>query len=758
MSTPVIAGPVTSANTQAGPKIIGQAVGRIDGPKKVTGGALYAADHPIENLAYGYPVASTIGNGRIVGIDSTEAERMPGVLLVLHHGNMDKLYRPAGSFEQQSHASENRPPFEDDVVYYNGQYVALVVANNFELARTAAAAVKVRYEEHPSKVLLGNDPVLDQPPANKYSRGDADAAYAQAPVKLDATYNVPVETHNPMEMHATIAAWHGDKVTLYETTQGVVNHHHVMTEVLNLAPENVQVISPFCGSGFGDKLFPWPQSAMAAVAARRAGRPVKITVPRHLMFTTVGHRPRTRQRVRLGAAQDGKLLSIRHDIVQHTSMLDDYVENCAEPTPMLYSCANVFAQQNLVHLNVGTPCPMRGPGTTPGVYALDSAMDELAEKLNMDPLALRLRNYAEEDESRGVPFSSKHLREAYQTGADKFGWSRRNPKVGSMRNGKEILGWGMASCTWPAGRGSASARVRLLADGTAATSSATQDIGTGTYTLFAQVVSEKTGLPLDKIAVKLGDSSLTPGPMSGGSTATASVVPAVAAACDNVLKELFAVAVKTSKSPFQNADPATLTMSEGRVHAKDQAAASGVPFQDILALRKMAALDAEGKAAPDTEGKKKISSHSFGAHFVEVSYDPDIVRLRVTRWVTVIDGGRMINLKTAQNQILGAIAMGIGMGMLEETVYDPRNGKPINNNFADYLVATNPDVPHLDVSFLDFPDLHLNEYGARGVGEIGLTGCASALTSAVYHATGVRVRDLPIRIEDLLAPQREDRA
>ncbi len=758
MSSPIIAGPIASADAQSGPKIIGEAVSRIDGPKKVTGHALYAADHPIENLAYGYPVASTIGNGKILSIDSSEAERMPGVLAVIHHGNVERLYRPAGSFEQQSHASESRPPFEDDIVYYNGQYVALVVANTFELARTAAARVKVRYEEHPSQVRLGSNPVLDQPPVRKYARGDADAAYGQAPVKLDATYNVPVETHNPMEMHATIAAWHGERLTLYETTQGVVNHHHVMTEVLNLAPEQVQVISPFCGSGFGDKLFPWPQSAMAAVAARHVRRPVKITVPRQLMFTTVGHRPHTRQRVRLGATQDGKLLSIHHEIVQHTSMIDDYVENCAEPTPLLYSCPNVFAQQNLVHLNVGTPCPMRGPGTTPGVYALDSAMDELAVKLNMDPLALRLRNYAEQDEGENKPFSSKHLREAYQTGADKFGWSKRNPKVGSMRNGKEILGWGMASCTWPAGRAPASARVRLLADGTSATSSATQDIGTGTYTLLAQVVSEKTGLPLDKIAVKLGDSSLPPGPMSGGSTTTATIVPAVAAAADAVLKELFNVAVKTAKSPFQNADPGTLTMSEGRVHAKGQSAAGGVPFQDILALRRLAMLDSEGKAAPDPKMREKYSFHSFGAHFVEVSYDPEIVRLRVTRWVTVIDGGRMINLKTARNQILGAIVMGIGMGMLEETVYDPRTGKPINSNFADYIVSTNPDVPHLDVTFLDFPDTNLNEYGARGIGEIGLTGCASALTSAVYHATGVRVRDLPVRIEDLIAPKPEERA
>jgi xanthine dehydrogenase YagR molybdenum-binding subunit len=735
--------------------VIGQPVSRIDGPLKVSGRARYAADHQIPNLAYAYPVPSTIGNGRILRIDSGEAEQMSGVLAVLHHGNFGKLYRPANMFEDRSRASESRPPFDDDVVYYNGQYVAVVIADTFERAKEGAAAVRVEYDPHPAKVLLGQNPDLAQPPAMQYRRGDADRAFASAPVKIDETYNVPVETHNPMEMHATIAQWNGDHLTLYETTQGVVNHHNVMSQVLDMPLENITVISPFCGSGFGDKLFPWPQSALAAVAARKVGRPVKITVPRSMMFTTVGHRPHTRQRIRLGAAQDGTLVSLRQDVVQHTSFVDDYVENCTEPTSWIYRCPNVTSVQNLVHLNVGTPCPMRGPGTTPGMYAIDSAMNELADKLNLDPLELRLRNYADMDEGKKLPFSSKHLRECYQRGAEKFGWSRRNPKVGSMRDGKLILGWGMSTATWPAGHGQSEVRVHLLSDGTARASCATQDIGTGTYTIFAQVVSERTGIPVDKVQVVLGESGLPMGPTSGGSTATASVLPGIANATDKAVQEVFRLAARTDKSPFQHADPATLAMTGGRVHAKNQSPSSGVPYQDLMKLRSLASLGATGSGGPDEETRRKYSFHSYGAHFCEITYDPEIVRLRVNRWVTVMDAGRMINPKTAANQIAGGIVMGIGMGLFEETVYDPRTAQPINNNFADYIVPLNPDIPHLDVSFLEIPDPQMGEFGARGVGEIGLTGCASALTHAVYHATGVRVRDLPIRIEQLLGEPQE---
>jgi xanthine dehydrogenase YagR molybdenum-binding subunit len=729
--------------------IIGEPITRIDGKLKVTGGATYAADYPIEHLAYGAAVPSTIANGKITRINSVKAEGMPGVLAVFHHGNFDRLYRPSGAFEEQSRAGESRPPFEDENVYYYGQFVALVIADSFEQAQAAAASVRVEYDEKRPAVLLDQVPPSSITPASKYSRGDAESAFQQAPVKLDVTYRTPVETHNPMEMHATIAVWNKDKVTLCESSQGVVNHHNVMSEMLGIPLENIEVISKFVGSGFGGKLFPWPHSLLAAVAARKVGRPVKVSVPRTLMFTTVGHRPAIQQRMRLGATQDGKLVSFQNDILQHTSLVDDYVEDCTQVSSLLYSCPNNTAIQHLAHLNVGTPTPMRGPGRTPALFAIESAMDELAIKLNTDPLELRLKNYAETDEASNLPWSSKHLREAYETGAERFGWSKRNPKVGSMRNGDLILGWGMATCTWPASRHAAEVRVRLLADGTARASCATQDIGTGTYTIFAQVVSDKTGLPLDKIQVVLGDSALPPGPISGGSSATSTVLPAVVQATQKAVDAVIQVAVRTPNSQFQNADAKTLKMTQGRIHAQDKSPETGVPFQDILALRNLVGLDGHAKTDADPN-TKKFSTHSFGAHFCEISFDPGIARLRLTRWLTVIDGGRMINSKTARNQILGGVVMGIGMGLFEATIYDTRNGHPINSNFADYMVPVNADIPEMDCIFLDYPDTVLNEYGARGIGEIGLTGVASAITSATYHATAVRVRNLPIRMEDLI--------
>jgi xanthine dehydrogenase YagR molybdenum-binding subunit len=729
--------------------VIGQPVTRIDGTLKVTGGAAYAVEHPLQHVAHGVGVTSTIGKGRIVRIDSTEAEKMPGVLAILHHGTMAPLYRSAGALAEHSHPGEMRPPFEDEHVYYYGQFVALVIADTFEQAQDAAAHVQVEYEAQQPLVRLEHAPVPSKPPEAQYARGIAAAALQQAAVQLDATYITPVTTHNPMEMHGTIAMWDNGKLTLYETTQGIVNHHNVAAQMLGMPRESIEIISPFVGSGFGGKLFPWPHSWLAALGARHVGRPVKVALPRTLMFTTVGHRPRTQQRLRLGATSDGNLVAIMHDVLQHTSMVDEYLEDCIEPPSMLYSCPHVAGVQHVVPLNVGTPTPMRGPGWTPALFALESAMDELAIMLNMDPLELRRRNDAETDESAQRPWSSKHLREAYQVGAERFGWSKRNPQVGSMRRGDEILGWGMATCAWPGQQMHAEVRVRLLADGTAQAACATQDIGTGTYTIFAQVVSDRTGVPVEQVQVLLGNSSLPPGPTSGGSSATASVLPAIAQATDNAVAAILKAASQASGSPFAQADPKTLTMSQGCVHLQDQSPESGVPFQDILALQKLSGLDGRAKTDADT-AQEHYTVHSFGAHFCEVAFDPDLVQLRVTRWLTVIDGGRMINQKAARNQIIGSVVMGIGMGLLEETVYDPRTGHPVNNNYADYLVALQTDVPEIECVFLDYPDTILNEYGARGIGEIGLTGCAAALTSATYHATGIRVRELPIRIEKLL--------
>jgi len=733
--------------------IIGAALPRIDGPLKTTGNALYAADYNFPRLVYAVPVCATIANGKIRSLDTSAAEKMPGVLLIQHHGNIGAIYRNGSG----GRISESRPPFEDETIYYWGQYVAAVVAETVEQARAAAAAVRVEYDAEKPNVspdLSDPMPATGAPggPHVASKRGDAEGAFNSAPVQIDQTYSTPAETHNPMEMHATTAVWDGKKYTLYESSQGVVNHHTVMYQVLGVPKENVEVISRFIGSGFGGKLFPWPHSAIAATAARQLNRPVKLMVTRKMMFSDVGHRPRTEQRMRLGATPDGKLLSLRQDYRNHTSFIDDIRENCGEATPFLYSVANLEVSSALIKRNVGTPTPMRGPGAVPGLFAVESAMDELAIKLKMDPVKLRLGLDTLIDEEKNKPFSSRHLKECLEVGSEKFGWAKRNPEVGSMRKGDLILGWGVAVASWGAGRGNSAATFSFLDDGSARVGSATQDVGTGTYTVIAQIVSDKTGIPPEKVNVVLGDSALPPGPMSGGSTATATVIPSVVDAINGAVNSLMTTAIKTKGSPFEGKDAVALTMTSGRIHLKDQPPSSGVPFQEILRKAQLAAATGEGKSGglgSDTKARD-YSTHSFGAQFVEVEWDPGIARLRVSRVVSVIDGGRIINKKTATNQIAGAVVMGVGMGLMEHTHYDPRNGHPINDNFADYIVPTSADAPLIDVHFLDIPDPMMGEYGARGIGEIGLAGIAPAITAAVYHATGVRVRSLPVRIEDLL--------
>ena len=734
--------------------IIGADVPRIDGPLKTTGTARYASDYNFPGLVYAVPVRSTIASGRILRIDSSAAEAMPGVLLVMHHGNIMPLYRNASGGRN----SESRPAFEDETVYYWGQYVAAVVAETFQQAQAAAAAVRVEYEPTKFSVdpsLSDNLPPEGQPggPRVMSQRGDPESAFASAPVQIDETYITPVETHNPMEMHATVAVWDGKKYTLYESSQGVMNHQNVLSQVLGTPRENVEVISRFIGSGFGGKLFPWPHSAIAAAASRQLNRPVKLTLSRKMMFCDSGHRPRTQQRMRLGATPDGKLLSLQQDYRNHTSYGDDIRENCGEATPFLYSTANLKVTSALVRRNVGTPTPMRGPGAVPGLFAVESAMDELAIKLKKDPVELRLSLDTLIDEEKNKPFSSRHLKECLQLGSEKFGWSRRTPEVGSMRKGDLILGWGVAAASWGANRGVCDMSVSLRQDGTALVSCGTQDIGTGTYTVIAQVVSDKTGIPVDKIDVVLGDSSLPPGPTSGGSTATATILPAAIDGTNAAVKVVLTVASSIKGLPFQNGDdPPPLVMTAGRVHIKGEPPANGVPYGEILRMANLASARGDGRSGGLGADPRShdFSTHSFGAQFVEIEWDPGIARQRVSRVVSVVDGGRIINKRTATNQMAGAIVMGVGMGLFEETIYDPRNGHPINDNFADYIVPTIADTPQIDVHFLDIPDPLLNEYGARGIGEIGLAGIAPAITAAVYHATGVRVRELPVRIEDLL--------
>jgi xanthine dehydrogenase YagR molybdenum-binding subunit len=740
--------------------VIGKPQPRVDGPLKLSGAAMYASDHHFPGMLYAVPVEATIANGEIRQLDTAAAEKMPGVRAIFHRANIGKIFRSVLGQGFEGICIERRPPFEDDVVRYYGQYVALAVADTFEAAKAAADAVRVTYDKDKPNVetdlKADDDPEViattyGPEPRLQSERGDAEAAFANAPVKLDQTYVTPAETHNPIELQATIAIWDGPRLTLYEESQGVFNMRGVLAQMFGLPKENVRVITKFVGSGFGSKLWPWTHCPLAAAAARQLGKPVKLVLSRKMTFQTAGHRARTQQRVRLGATPEGKLVSLQHDYVYDRSMLDHYHENCGEATAFHYSVPNLRVEFGRARRNIGTPSDMRGPGAVPGLYATESAMNELADELKIDPVQLRVLNEPKIDEGLGIPFSSRHFLECLELGAEKFGWSKRNREVGSMKRNGLTLGWGMAGCAWIAARFPAEANVELRDDGTTRVACGTQDIGTGTYTILAQLGAEKTGVPLDKVEVALGDTSLPEGPISGGSMATGSVIPAVFAAADNAITSLLSIATTTPGSPFERRKPNELTFEGGRVFVKANGPAGGVPFADLLRRANLRLVTGSGKSETTFgEEKPKFSMHSFGCHFVEVTWQPEIARLRVSRVVTVIDAGQIVNPLAGRNQIEGAVVMGIGMALLEHTTYDPQNGAPINSNLADYIVAVNADVPKLDVHFLDFPDKEINQLGARGIGEIGLAGIAAAITSAAYHATGVRVRELPIRIEDLL--------
>ena len=741
---------------------IGRDTVRIDGPRKVSGMAQYTSDYHFPGLLYAVPVEATIANGRIVKLDTVAAEKMPGVRAILHRGNIGKIFRSTAGPEFEGICEERRPPFEDDVVRSYGQYIALAVADTFETAKAAADAVRVTYAKE--KPNVENLLKADDEPATVITtfglrnrtdneRGDVEAAFAAAPEKLDETYVTPTESHNPIELHATTAIWDAGltTLTLYESSQGVVNLKGVLAQMFGLPKENVRVITKFVGSGFGSKLFPWSQCPLAAAAARQLGKPVKLVLSRKMMFQTVGHRPRTQQRVRLGATPDGKLVALAHDYLYQRSMLDLHHEDCGETTPFQYSVPNVRVSFGRAKRNIGAGADMRGPGAVPGLYATESAMNELADRLKIDPVQLRILNEPKIDEGKKLPFSSRHLLECFELGKEKFGWSKRTPEVGSMKRDGLTLGWGMAGCSWIAARFAAQASVQLRDDGTVRVASATQDIGTGTYTILAQLAAEKTGVPLSKVEVALGDTSLPDGPLSGGSLATGSLVPAVYSAADSAIKSLLTLAATTPGLGFENRKPDDLAFEGGQVFVKADGAAKGIGFGEVLRKANVRLVGGHGKAE-GTFGnpEAKFSTHSFGCHFVEVTWQAEIARLRVSRVVTVIDAGRIINPLAGRNQIQGAVVMGIGMALFEHVSYDHESGAPINSNLADYAMAVNADSPPIDVHFVDFPDKEINELGARGIGEIGLAGIAAAITAAVHHATGVRVRELPVKIENLL--------
>jgi xanthine dehydrogenase YagR molybdenum-binding subunit len=683
--------------------MIGAGIDRVDGRQKVTGGAKYAAENTLENTAYGVLVLSTIPAGAIRAIDATAAMKSPGVLAVLSHLNAPKL----GSAQGTSLAEQHLVPFQDATIHYLGQRIAVVVAGTLEQATRGAELVKVAYDKQPARTDMAKlrGEAKDRSQNNQksgFAKGDADAALASAPVKIDQTYRTPYEHHNPIEAHGIVANWDGDHLTLYDSSQNIFAVQKTLAQLFGMPKENVHVSSQFVGGAFGSKGSSWPHVVIGALAAREVKRPVKLVCTRKQLFFGNGHRPETEQRVALGATPDGKLVAMIHEGIGQGNAVCDYLEGFTRPTQVLYSSPNIRGAHRVVEMNVPSGTYMRAPGLTPGTFALESAMDELAYALKMDPIALRLANYADADPIDNKPWSSKSLKQCYEQAANRFGWSKRTPEPRSMRDGRLLIGYGMASSTYPAHRSPASARAAMMADGTVVVSCGSHEMGMGTATIMSQIAAATLGVPVERVRFKYGDTNLPNAPISAGSMTAASVGSAVYGACEALKKKL-----------------AALEGSEAQFDAK-----------------------------PDQNDP--YASHAFGAQFAEVSVDPDLGLVRVRRIVSAFAAGRVLNAKTALSQYRGGIIQGLGMALLEQTHFDKRLGTFTNVNLGEYLLPVNADIHTIDVIMVEEDDPHVNPIGVKGIGEIGIVGVGPAIANAVYHATGKRVRDLPITIEKLL--------
>lgn len=741
--------------------IMGPARNRVDGRHKVTGTAQYSAEFAVPNCAYAWPVESNIAKGKILSLDTSAAEKSPDVLMVLTHRNIPKPKNAQAADERNSGKgirNEQRLPLSDDQVHYAGQYVAIVIARTVEAARYASTLVKVSFApEEPVLDMQQAGNAAKKPEKNhgapvQLSKGDLDPVLKDGNVvKVEQTYITPVETHNPIEMSGTIAVWEAeDKLTLYDATQFVKGVQSVLARAWNLPTENVRVICPFVGGAFGCKGAVWPHVLLAAMAAKAARVPVKFHVPRKFMFTGAGHRPETRQWVSLAATRDGKLQAMQHVTGTSTSTVGEYIESCGpRSTGIMYSSPVIRVEEKLYPVNVSTPTFMRAPGECPGTYALETALDELAYALKIDPVKLRLVNHADNHPIKNVPFSAKHLKECYALGAERFGWSKRTPEPRSMKNGELLVGWGMATATYPAHKFDAAAKVQLRADGSATVQCATHDLGTGAYTAFTQISSEQLGIPFEKVTFELGNSDYPWGPVAGGSNSTGTVGTAIHEVAQLLHRALAELAVKDSRSPLYNSKAEDIAMTApGRLGLKsDNGKSDG--FVDILKRGGRESVAVETKVK-ESEENNKFAFQSWGAHFVEVQIDPVLPRVQVSRVVSVMNCGRVVTAKPARSQIMGGVVMGIGMALTEETVYDSKTGLPVTRNLADYHVPTNADIPEIDVQFVGEPDFNFNPIGARGMGEIGITGVAAAVGNAVFHATGKRIRQLPITLDKLI--------
>ena len=756
----------------------GKPISRIDGRLKVTGKATYSAEFNQPNMAYAFPIRATISKGQIAAIDDTAAKKEPGVISVISYKNALKLQPLDVQAQMKAGAAflgENLPPLQDNKVHYLGQFIAVVVAETYEQARTAAYKLKVRYTEEKG----ANDLQSELPKAKKpkmfmgeeaqVNEGKAGASLAASAHRIDHSYSTPVEHHHPMEPHATIAVWDGnEKLTLYDTTQGVGLTSAVAAYFLGLKTENVLVMAPFVGGGFGCKGL-WLHTLLVAMAAKAVARPVKLVLTRQMMQTNVGHRAATIQRVALGTDASGKLSAVRHHTDTYTN-LTEFFEPSGKQSLVLYKAPLREVTYNVAKLNRGTPTFMRAPGETPGTFALESAMDEMAYELKMDPVEFRIANHTAKDPMKGHDFSSEFLVDCYRTGAEKFGWSARNMEPRQKRNGKYLIGYGMATATYPGGRSAASVKVAMTANGDVTVMTASIDIGTGTYTVLAQTVADALGIPVNRIDVKIGDSSLPAAPLAGGSQTTASIHPAAMEACVLLRKDLAALAIADPSSKLNGRRPEEISYADGKLFITGDEKKSDT-YTDIIKRAKKPGMEACATTQPvsgpgmtvpsalctprETPAEqnsdiKQYAFHSFGAQFAEVWVDEDFGTIRVKRFTSVQDVGRIMNEKTARSQIIGGVIFGIGAALMETTEYDKRWGNPVTRTLADYHVPVNLDVPPIDVHFIGKPDPHISPIGARGIGEIGITGVSAAIANAVFNATGKRVRDLPLTPDKLV--------
>ncbi|GJG85916.1 acrylaldehyde oxidase [Gemmatimonadetes bacterium T265] len=719
---------------------VGQPLPRVEGRLKVTGRARYAAEFAPPGLAYAAVVESTIPAGRIAAIDAAEAERAPGVLLVLTHENADRL-----AYEQPKErpavdpvSGEQLRALQDAEVKFSGQPVGVVVAATQAQAEYGASLVRVTYARDPAPHTRF-DPALGMPTSDAAAKkgrgpestwGDPDGALAAAPVRVDHTYVQPREHHQAMEPHAAVARWEGDRLTLWSKTQWVGNERDAIALVFGIPAEHVRVINPFVGGAFGSALRTWPHVTLAALAARRAGRPVRLELTRRQLATSVGFRPRAEQRVALGADRAGRLLAVVHEAVAQTSTYEEFADATLDAAASTYACADRRTRYRLVPMHTNTPCPMRGPGHVTGLFAQEVAMDELAAALGLDPVELRLRNYAERHPGKDLPWSSKRLRECYALGAARFGWGARNPAPRAARDGRDLVGYGMATALNPAPRYPTSASATLFADGTAVVRCATSDMGPGTYTAATQVAADALGLPMARVRFELGDTAFPAAKEHGGSTTTASIGPAVQAACRALRAKLDDLARSRGDRAADAADGAA-----------DPAA--------LLRRAGLARLDADGSAGPGGDAKA-YAIYGFGAVFAEVRVDPDLGTVRVARVVGAYDAGHVVNPRLAHSQCLGGMVQGIGMALTEDAGWDPRHGRATNATLADYHVPVCASVGALDALFVPGKDPVASPLGTKGLAELGLCGVAPAVANAVWHATGVRVRELPITPDKLL--------